>query len=134
MDGKKKCFLKVLARECDCTNYRVFSAEDFCECLSLGEDEEGCTAEEIYSYLKEFERLGFIAVKYAFNGMYCVLALPALSEFLEREESEKDSVCALEEEQKRAKKRSEKLLFWGGFSGAACGAVLLEIIRQIALK
>ena len=132
MDGKKRDLLKVLAKECDYINYRVFSAEDLCESLSF--NEENCTAEEIYACLKEFERLGFIVVKYAFNGMYCVLACPALNEYLESKEREADSVCALEEERKKEKKRSEKLLFWGGFSGAACGAVLLEIIRQIALK
>lgn len=129
MDEKRECVLKTLANECDYKNYKVFFEQDFLECFCCGEEKITVNGEELCAYLKEFEERGFIAVKYAFEGTYCVLALPALKEYFDKKEREKSLCFEREKWEKRLKKREFLFSFLGGFSGAAAACLFAAALK-----
>ncbi|MBQ5926401.1 MAG: hypothetical protein IIX01_00580 [Clostridia bacterium] len=114
LDESTSAFLNVLNGLCDGENYKIFAEEDF---GVRSENENGVTVGETIRFLSEE---GYIAVKYAEGGMYCLKVLP------------KARAKEQDEEKKREEERffglaQEKSAFYGSFLGGFLGSVLFAL-------
>lgn len=126
MEKKLSCLLQILSENCDCGRYKVFTSADFLECLDCEENRDEI-ANELTSLLIELSTRGYIAVKYADKGMYCICAKPLLKQyFLEQERSSQAEVERFFHE-----KQVQKRDFFSGFFGGLVGAFLAVSIAFI---
>ena len=109
LDEGTSALLKYVNEGCQVGAYKIFTLDDFSSALGAPMDEKGI--ENILSCLQED---GYLAVKYAGGGMYCVGLLPLGAEYSNREE------LKMNEERKRMG-AFVHTAFFGGFLGGVTG-------------
>ena len=131
LDGCTSALLRAIADGCAPGTYRIFSGEDFLALFSEPPEEGEQFVEKALSRLSEE---GYIGVKYAGGGMYCVCSLPPARAALDRaeqSEGEPEGTEQAEEaarEAARADRRAFLAAFWGGFAGALAGGLIAAAI------
>ena len=119
LDERELAILKLISSQSGDGGYKVFVEEDFSAVLEETDGLCGCLA--------HLERGGYIAVKYASHGLFCVRALPLAKEY-EGLEMEKRL------EQTDRENSFGKAAFWGGAcGGAAASAFFFLLIARLLL-
>ncbi len=112
LDERTSALLQCVNDGCKGGGYKIFTLDDFCENDGNAVDEGG-----VNESLERLQDEGFIAVKYAGGGMYCVKPLPYGVEYSKREEER-------ESEEKSRFSRLEYASFFGSFLGGITGGFL----------
>ena len=86
LDRRTSALLTTINGFCPAGRYQIFAAEDF---LSALPQEWGLNAESLEQMLGVLSENGYIAVKYAVGGMYCLCPLPLGRGYSEKEKEER---------------------------------------------
>lgn len=127
LNERTSALLQYLNENCKEGGYTIFTEDDFRE--RLGEEKEGERFDETLSFLQDE---GYIAVKYACEGTYCVRPSLRGAEYSrrkeEREREEKTHWGDLSRDLSRNLLQSN---FFGGFLGGVAGGILSATITLL---
>ena len=119
LDEGTSALLKCVNDGCKVGCYQIFTVEDFSAASTLPMDQE-----RIEALLSCLQQEGYLTVKYAGGGMYCIGLLSQGEEYLGRE-------------QERVKQESVRLglftqnAFFGGLLGGVAGGFLSAAIALL---
>lgn len=116
-EAKKAAMLLYLNDECKDDGYEIFSDEDF---LTLYPPALGVKKEEIERAVRALNEEGYIDVRYAEGGTYCVSVLEKGRNY------ESQALCV-----KFGALRRVSPAFRYAFFGGACGALLASALAGI---
>ena len=112
LDERTSALLQCVTDGCKGGGYKIFTLDDFRE-----PDGNAMGEGNVDEILERLQDEGFIAVKYAGGGMYCIKTLPYCTEYSKREEERKN-------EEKGRFSRFEYASFFGSFLGGITGGFL----------
>ena len=118
-EAKKAAMLLYLNDECKENGYEIFSDDDF---LSLYPAALGVNKEEIARAVKTLDEEGYIDVRYAEGGNYCLSVLDKGRRY----EAEEQPLSV-----RRNLFRSLSPMFWWSFAGGAAGGFLAAAIASL---
>ena len=116
-EAKKAAMLLYLNDECKEDGYEIFSDEDF---LTLYPPALGVKKEEIERAVRALNEEGYIDVRYAEGGTYCISVLDKGRNY------ESQALCV-----KFGALRRVSPAFWYAFFGGACGGLLAAALSGI---
>lgn len=118
LDKRTAALLNTVNAQCSSGGYKIFSEEDFLSCF---EPEWGVTGENLLHMLDHLSENGYINVKYAAGGMYCVMPLPLGRSYSEREAEKKS-------EDLKSLKYFAYAAFFGGLIGGGIGSLIMLVL------
>ncbi len=118
VDPRKTALLNLLGEQFVGDEYKIFALEDFSPCLAEGKEEEAI------HLLKGLEEEGYIHVKYAGGGLYCLRLFPSGKGYGEREN---ERLLRVSFERKEVKISA----FLGGVFGGAVAVFFFWILQLL---
>jgi hypothetical protein len=118
LDRLTSALLQTINDNCDFGKYEIFSEEDF---LASFPKEWEVTSDMLNQMLSQLSENGYIKVKYADRGMYCLSPLPLGRGYYEQETERRDDRLSLF-------KYSLAAAFLGGAAGSLFGAILFALL------
>lgn len=131
MEEKLLCLMKTIDAHCGEGNYHVFSGDDFLDCFCSDDAQSAPQKEELAALLGVLAERGFIGIKYAREGMYCLCARPSLKDFFERKRQERSEREAQREHEQALQNKWFLCAFLGGAAGSAATALFLRLMSWI---
>ncbi|MBQ9729730.1 MAG: hypothetical protein IJV80_02855 [Clostridia bacterium] len=131
MEEKLLCLMKTIEKRCGEGEYHVFADDDFLECFCCDGEENTPQKEELSSLIHILAERGFIGVKYAREGMYCLCARSALKEFFETKKREEVRETERLLRETDLQKKEFLVAFAGGAAGAAAATVVLRLLALL---
>lgn len=121
LDKRTAALLQTINLSCGEGRYRIFTEEDFLSQMPNFSDKgAGKEQSEIAARVAYLSENGYIEVKYAANGMFCVRPLPLGKSYCERE---KERLA----EGKIWLKYFMSTAFFGGLIGGLSGALIVLV-------
>lgn len=118
LDKRTAALLNTVNAQCSSGGYKIFTEEDFLSCF---EPAWGVTGENLSHMLDHLSENGYINVKYADGGMYCVMPMPLGRSYSEREaEKENKDLKSL--------KCFARAAFFGGLIGGGVGSLIMFLL------